>query len=516
MTQSEPAYERFAWRQTEPGVWKRSVDELEQYFTSQLIAYEGTGSKPLYLISHLALQFDPPADASVSTQDAEARANEALRRAWHALRYDNPTIASQVVRDPKTGDLAKVYRNNDPAAFEATFVLLPSDTDADDWANSSPPAPALPTVFVIPTPAEAGRPIRREVFLRVGHEIIDGVGLAMLFGNLVKLVAKAYEQGADFTVPACDGSEVSRLSPPLRVATAMPAEPTEAQQKRLAGFGAEWAATQAPEGTRTLTIPYKKGATLPGPSQVAAATLSAEKTAQLAAACKARGVSVTHAYHAAVPMVLLDLHDKERGADPVPMRYSSIMPRNERPTCLPPYNTAEHPAALYHSVSPLFMSVDVTLPAAGDEAATSPEARKSKYDSALRTLKDSYESFRKDPDFVFLGFQIWGNLFPLPPVDAEGPPPVPPFNPEPGVGLSSMGRVDAFIPAREGAVEVFDVWWTGEEAGATFTGGLVGFRGASTMTVAYNKAWHDKEEVVDFLQRCQREVLWQFDIPVEG
>lgn len=516
MTQTEPAYERFVWRQTEPGVWQRDADELEFYFSSQLLAYGGAACKPLYLISHLTLQLDPPTDPSVSTQDAEARANEALRKAWGALRYDHPTIASQVVRNPKTGDLAKVYRNNDPAAFEATFVVLPSDTDPDNWANSDPPAPALPTMFVIPTPTEAGRPIRREVFVRVGHEIIDGVGLAMLFGNFVKLVAKAYDQGANFVVPKCDGSEVARLSPPLRVAAAMPAEPTEAQQKRLAGFGAEWAASQPPEGTRTLTVPYKKGATLPGPSQVATATLSAEKTAKLAEACKARGASVTHAYHAAVPMVLLDLHDKDRGADPVPMRYSSLMPRNERPTCLPPYNTADHPAALYHSVSPLFMGVDVTLPAAGDEAASSPEARRSRYQSALSTLKSSYDAFRKDPDFVFLGFQIWGNLFKLPPLDAPGPPPVPPFNPEPGVGLSSMGKVDAFIPAREGAVEVFDVWWTGQEAGATYTGGLVGFRGESTMTIAYNKAWHDKEDVEDFLKRCQREVLWQFDIPVEA
>ncbi|ROT41156.1 hypothetical protein SODALDRAFT_113169 [Sodiomyces alkalinus F11] len=516
MAQNEAAYERFVWRQTEPGVWQRGVDELEYYYSSQLLAYQGATSKPLYLISHLVLQFDQPADSSVSSQDAEARANEALRKAWDTLRYNHPTIASQVVRDAETGDLAKVYRNNDPAAFASTFVVLPSHTDADEWANSDPPAPALPTLFVIPTPTEADRPIRRELFLRVGHEIIDGVGLAIFFGNLVKLVAKAYEQGADFVVPTCDGSEVSRLSPPLRVASNMPAKGTEAQQKRLAGFGAEWAATQAPAGTRTLTIPYKKGETVPGPSQVAAATLSAEKTSQLAAACKAAGVSITHAYHAAVPMVLLDLHESERGADPVPMRYSSLMPRNERPACLPPYNTAEHPAALYHSVSPLFMPVDVTLPAAGDEAGASPATRRSQYRDVLQTLKGYYESFRKDPDFVFLGFQIWGNLFPLPPLGAAGPPPVPPFNPEPGVGLSSMGKVDAFIPAREGAVEVFDVWWTGEEAGATFNGGLVGFRGESTLTVAYNKAWHEKEEVVDFLKRCQREVLWQFDIPVEA
>ncbi|KAL2759300.1 hypothetical protein ACRALDRAFT_1079512 [Sodiomyces alcalophilus JCM 7366] len=511
MTQTDP-YAKYVWRQTEPGVWKRSLDEVEGFYAGAHLVYAATGRKYRFVTGHFSLDFHPPSGSSA--KDIEAQADDALKKSWTALRYEHPTLACITERDPVTGDFIKVYRNNDPATFDATFVTLPAKLSAEEHANADPPHPDYSTLCVIPTPgsSEPGRPLRREIFFQIAHDNIDGMGGWLLLGDYVRLVGRAFAEGANFHVPVCDGSEAERLSPPLRVAAAIPPTPSESLQKRLANLGEELAASNPPEGTRTLSIPYKKGVTKAGKQKVVHLTIGEEENDAIVKACKAAGISVTHAFHTAIPFVLLNMHASERGAEPIPMRQSSLLLRNERPNCVPPYDT-KHPATVYHSISVQAIPVDLTLPPLGEKGQLEDEGeRKTRFLEAARTVKQWYQKFSADPEYAALGIAVYGNVWPLPPVGAEPGPP-PPHEGDAGALLSSLGRIDGVIPPRPSdSLEVSDTWMVAHILGPEIAVYLTGYRGRSDFRIAYNDAWHEREEMGDFLAKVYSEVLWQFGI----
>lgn len=57
-----------------------------------------------------------------------------------------------------------------------------------------------------------------------------------------------------------------------------------------------------------------------------------------------------------------------------------------------------------------------------------------------------------------------------------------------------------------GGIEVHNPWVTGEELGNGLGLFLGTFRDELELSAAYNDAWHDRGEVEDFLERCQRVV----------
>lgn len=457
------------------------------------------------MTGHLSVSVDIP---QRQTREAvEKRLETALRHGWLALRYDHPTIASRVSHDPTTGRVIKSYSTclgdtERDAWLAETFVPVRTGQTGEEWANSDPPAPKVPTLFVL-SPPVASSVVRLDIVLRSPHEIVDGIGTLHMFNNLMRLVANTYEAGSAFKIPIFDGSETKNLSPPFRVAANVPTELTESQKQHLSEQNAHKAAASQDDGDiKVLGVPYQQGADAPGKHQRIALDFSERDTTALVAACKGLKATVTHAFHAAIAMAVRDV--QERNSEAQKVRYVNYILRNERRSCVDPYNTPKHAVAVYHSVSGRALTVDMTLPASGD--AINPADRVSEFRSIVEKMRHFYEAVRDDKDHYALSLPIWEAGCPELP-KSEAFPPVPPPNPKPSASISSMGNVDAVIASKHGQISVDKPWVTGEELGNGLGLFLGTFRSKLSLSAAYNDAWHSKSEVEDFVYRCRDIVL---------
>ncbi|TEA17755.1 hypothetical protein C8034_v011767 [Colletotrichum sidae] len=505
MSSSHP---ELAWRQASPGLWQRSVDEVEEFYSALPLLYEASGLMFFAITGHISLSIPVPGGVPIS--EAGAIVDRALEKAWLALRYDHPTIASQSTQDSSTGKWVKTYHQIDAAAdqkkwLETTFVLVASDQTGAEWANSNPPAPKLPTLFVLKPSSAKNGVIRRDVVLRSPHDIIDGIGTLTLLNNYIAHASLAYQDGDSFQLPVFDGSEAANLSPPYRIAANVPPTLTDAQNERLATMAAQKAAAMNPEGIEIMDLPYRRGAAVPHHHQRVSLTLTQEQTSRLIAACKAADATVTHAFHAAIALVMRDIQP-QRGPQARRVRYVNYILRNERASCQAPYNSPKHPASLYHSLPGQSLVVDMDLPAAGDDA-----VRNDEFLPIVQTMKDFYHGVRNDEEHYALAPTIWAAG--TPPIPASPRPlPVPPPREHPSVSISSMGRVDSIVSPQTGSFEVHDPWVTGEELGNGLGLFLGTFRGQLCLSAAYNDAWHTEGDVLDFLKRCEDVVSRGFGI----
>ncbi|KAJ3525403.1 hypothetical protein NM208_g11654 [Fusarium decemcellulare] len=502
------------WHQVTPGVWQRDIDELEQFYATMVVLYEGSGRMFFGMTGHVSLTIKNI--KNLSQEEAEREVDNALRKAWLALRHAHPTMAAKVTQNLETGEWTKTYHQiqeeADKAAWlEQTLVSITSGQTGNEWANSDPPAPNVPTMFVLHLPPstndDGSSTIRRDLVFRSPHDIIDGIGTLMMLNNFVTLAAEAYEKGDSYQPPALDGSETPNLSPAYRVAARVPDELTEAQKKLMESNATQKAAVVSDPSVELLALPFRAGGLVPGRHQRLALTLSQEDTSRLVASCKAAGATPTHAFHAAAAIVARDI--QERPAEPKRVRYINYILRNERSSCAEPYNTSKHPAAVYHSVSGQSLVVDMDLPAAGTEI--SPEARRKEFLSVLETMKTFYHAVKEDKEHSILTPTMWGLGTPPLPLSPR-PLPVPPPKAHPSVSISSMGRTDSIVAPENGAFSTFDPWVTGEELG----NGLGLFLGTSRselcLSAAYNDAWHMKDDVDQYLKCCKEVVFWGFDI----
>ncbi|CAH0057401.1 unnamed protein product [Clonostachys solani] len=470
-------------------------------YTSLHRNWRGSGRSFFHITGHLTLEFPVDSDTDLST--IEKRVDSALAKAWLALRYHHPTIASQTKLDPTTGKYMKVYPQNSVGWLERTFVVLSTGHSGAEWANHDPPAPALPTLYALAFPsAEDRRVIRRDLVFRSPHDIIDGIGTLLLFDNYVRHTAEAFTQGGSYQPPSLDDPKVfQNLSPPFRVAAAIPPEPSEAALHRLASLDIADAADKA-RNAEVAALPYKKGALAPGIHRRVEITLSPEQTARLTGACKEVGSTVTQVFHAAIALVLRNLqpmHEKPRSVE-----YVGYLLRNERGSCVPPFNGHEHAAAVYHSTSSEKLIINMAVPSRNDDLIEGPrlQVEKQEFLEIVQQMREFYLKVRDDPEHHRLAPLLWARRsIPLP-LDEHAIPPIPPPSDSPSASISSMGRIDNIIRQKHGDIEVYNPWVTGEELRNGLGLFLGTFRGSLSFSAAYNDAWHDKDEVLQFVESC--------------
>nr|CEG04453.1 unnamed protein product [Fusarium clavum] len=481
----------YNWHQSQPGVWQRPLDELEQFYTSMVILYEGSGRMFFGITGHISLSIK-------ATNNAEREVDEALRKAWLALRYNHPTLASQATQGPN-GEWMKTYKtleteNEKDAWVEKTLIHVTTGQTGNEFANSDPPAPKIPTMFVLHLPAEEGL-VRRDLVLRSPHDIIDGIGTLMLLNNFIALAAEAYEKGDAYELPALDGSEVSNLSPSYRIAAGIPDTLSQAQLDRLDAMAAQKEAVASDPNVEVLALPYREGEIVPGRHQLLALTLTKEETVQLLGACKNVKTTPTHVFHAAAAIVMRDLQDKP--AETKKVRYINYILQNERSNCSEPFNSTKHPAAVYHSVSGQSLVVDMDL---------CPSNRKDEFLTVLDTIKDFYLTVKQDQEFYILAPTMFSHLIPTLPASPR-PLPIPPPKAHPSVSISSMGRVESIIAPETKSFSAQNPWVTGEELGNGLGLFLGTFRGEMELSAAYNDAWHTGNDVRGYLERCRSVVF---------
>lgn len=494
----------FIWHEATPGVWQRDADEAEVLYSSLIKLYEGSGRMQFAMTGHLSLTVDVPGDATPGS--FAPLVTQSLRVAWLRLRDEMPTIASRVNWDATTQKWVKVYKTAPSEAAQAswlqsTFKTVLTGQTGVEWANSDPPAPRVPTLFVVIPPQTSSSIVRRDLVFRSPHDIIDGIGTLLLLNRLAALLSSTLTHTSTTPLSLLSGEETCRLSPPYRVAANVPPTPTLAQVSKLNALRAEKVQVPSDPSIHRLTLPFTHGALLPSRHQRVALTLSATQTADLLAALKPLHATPTHAFHAAIAMTMRDTYlaattPPTNTPPPTHLRYISYLLRNERPACQPPFNTAAHAAAVYHSVSGGQLAV--TLPAS---PAPNPLAAAAEFTDALVQIREHYHAVRDDADHYALAPLLWADAAPSRAVLDTGEVPLP--NATPSVSISSMGLIDRLVEREweEGGVRVYEPWVTGEELGNGLGVFLGTFRGRLEVSAAFNEAWHEREEVEGFLGR---------------
>ena len=498
---------RFEWQNTEPGRWERDIDEVEEFYTSLARAYEGTGRVFFAMTGFISLSVQVKQGSDYL--GTERRVEEALKHAWTRVRFDHPTIASRVEYDESQGKYKKIYETfPDDASqrqwLEDTFQVVPERMSGLDWCNSDPPVPSLPTLFLIKNALSDGQTFSADLVLRSHHDIVDGMGALLLFNNLLATAAFAYEQSAP-KLPQF-GEEWSNLSPPLRVAAGIPTTLSPESEEHMRGILEHNASVK--KGIQIASPPFQQESIHPGKHQRVAVTLSKSTTDKLLDKCRSLGLSITHAYHAAIALAVRDLQERKQTDSMI--RYISYCLVNERGHCKPPYGTSNHPVSVYHSVSGRCLYVDLTVPALGSGFDSTIE--KENYLSTAQHIRDYYLEIRDNKEYMNLIPAFWEMS--TPPYPGSQPPAIPPRIETPSASISSMGVLDKIIRHSYGRFNVDSPWVTGEELGTGLGVFLDTWKGRLTLSAAYNDAWHGKEEVLDFLNRCNDIVRRGLDIEI--
>lgn len=329
------------------------------------------------------------------------------------------------------------------------------------------------------------------------------MGTLQLLNKLLKNAAQYHAEPSTFELPL-PGSEMQNLSPPLRVAASILPVLTLDQQERLQSIVS--CNTALRNDTELLTLPFTHGQEIPGKHQRAALELSTADTTQVLQACKTLGVTITHAYHASIALLLRDLQPARTEARTA--RYINYCLINERPNCAAPYSAPDHAVAVYHSVSGNSLALDLTIPSSADRSKChhpDPEEVRTEFSTIVHKTRDFYARIRNSAENLALAPSFWSMATPHitdPGSKRSSHTPVPAPNPSPSVSISSMGNLGNVIAPRHGAFSAKDPWVTGEELGTGIGVFLGTWQGRLQLSAAYNEAWHDREEVQGLLEGC--------------
>lgn len=111
--------------------------------------------------------------------------------------------------DPTSKKCKKIYegpqeeRNQNAWLWDTFRVIADSDKyrTGQEFSNTDPPVPKLPTLFLIKRPILPDGKIQVDLVLRAHHDIIDGIGTLYFWDRLFDYASQAYDQGESYQLP---------------------------------------------------------------------------------------------------------------------------------------------------------------------------------------------------------------------------------------------------------------------------------------------------------------------------
>lgn len=433
------AIDSISWKQVSERRWERAADGMESYFVvlGALTAAAAEGREHFMIFTSVRLAFDAP--------DEE----EALRKAWTQLRTQIPSLAATL--EGKT----KVYEVPDEAGLAAWLASTFIVSDVDDAAalQGSTAAPSNQArLYYLPKSSE--------VVLHAHHHVVDGMGAVHFWNQYLSCLANP--QSVTF------GDEPARLCPTL--AEMMRYDPSSAEKKQeAAGMFMEWAANIPGIGPVS-----NLGKAPPGNAQFARHDFSADKTQQIVAACKAKGVTVTSAVHAAY-IGAIAAH-----ADPA-SKLGEYVTANQ-------FNLRPYLPSQYHdAVATLYTPFPFkqTLP--------------SSYEDTTKALNMHYKAAIKEKPTIIeplshLG-RVMAEVVPTPEFMAAPPPT--------DAMLSSLGVVDDVVKREYGGVKVLDFSMTVDVVLGFGIFMVYTFRDRLSLVYPYNDAYEERQNVEKYMQEME-------------
>jgi len=488
---------QFAWKISSQGAWERGTDECEEFY--RLFTKNGQCCYPITGCASFQIK--------TSDVDQEDRAEKAMQNAWTFLRHRHPTLGSRMERDNGDGRWKRVYKpfqtgDDVDCWLQSTFKTIDSSQTALEWFNNDAPDFEFPTIYLVRSRRDAPR---QTLFLRCPHDITDGVGILQLVDQLFTQASLYHARPTDYVYPLPDDGLYTRLSPSLRIAGSVPDLPSDAQMQRFETIQNKNRAVYTHPALLSLP-PSSSPDTLQDQVHRVAVSVPKAVSSQILANCKAiaPGVSVTHVFTSALAMALRDLQPRKQEAYPV--RYVNHVMINLRPYCRQPYDSPDHAAAAYHTVSAQALGIDLDVPALTDDE----ECRRSRVPLVATQVRDFYSQLKPVPgqtyEQIFLSPLVFKALSP-----PSGSDPYavsdPPFCP---VALSSIGNIASIVSAASDVFELIDVWAASQPIGAGVATFLGCWDGRIELSGVFDTQFHDKEYMENFLKSVMRHVYESF------
>jgi hypothetical protein len=396
--------------------------------------------------------------------DFEAR----LRRAWCHLRFQHPSIAARLTPDQKS----IVYEVPDLGGLDdwvgETLVVDADAANATEAGNRLRRSPYTRLIYV----RKSG-----ELLFRTNHWRSDGVGVFLLLNALLDLVIK---NGHPDPGSLLWGEEVVRLAPCVEDAASLQDPPT-AEQTRIGKSVVESFISTA----GGIGIPYLGDrATGPGCTVTAQEVLSVATTRSVVDTCKHHGISVASAVHASVAAANYALAETEAAEQ----HYTSTVRFSLRPHLPAPYSGPSHASSI---------------------ATTGWMDRVESGQSWMEHARHYSSIYRKGLSEGYVGahrayaaglVELLGSLPADLPIQSD-------------VDVSSMGIIEDVMGVnqsygeRQTALEVTAVNLGVELSSRQGVCYVWTFRDRMSLSVVYNEAYHDREQMERFVGVVKERLL---------
>lgn len=447
-----------SWNRVSEGRFERPLGESEKLLWLVGASTFAFGKDQWHLFTTARLRFG-------SESSFSDKAVNALRKAWKGLRFDHPSIA--VTTDGAT----LTYDTPDATSLEQwlneTFIVERNVKAAEDVIASIGRCEQA-QLHVLP--------YARQIVLHTAHWRSDGRGLPHLLNELLNVLTHPSSHSLRW------GEEVSRLSICLEDAAGMVDQVSFADQTRVKEM-----AIQHLQGAPALTISCLGDAnTKPRSPRRCLLTLTTTQTADIISTCKARGLTVTSAVHAAIATSNIARATLASKA----FDYSSSIRRDLRTRLKEPYNSSASAAAFLVATTIFDLPIDGTW---SDFAKRFTDEYRGNYDD---------EMFRLHRVFYR---QLVADL-------REGHK----FKRAVHVGISSIGLVENLLDREygkgSGLVQVEEV---GVSTNSYSKGAAVfvfTFRDRLNLYMSYNEAFHGKEDMERFLEEIKETLVKELEI----
>lgn len=418
------------WSQTSPTRFERPIDDLESFFL--FIASVGApyGRQNWAISSGIKFQTD------------RADIVSDLHRAWTAIRYEHPNVASYV---DGSRWVYEVVQNDAELQqwLSETFVVHSSETSARDLFVGFQPTKRM-ILHVLPHTQEA--------IIQCPHTHTDGLGTVTLFNNMLQSLAIPSKQPPF-------GDEAKNLLPPFTITAKVP--------KLTAEHQARWNANMGTWLQNMPTIGLAASATdrAPGPSRVQSLTFSNEETRAIISTAKKMGATPTHVGHAAAALAT-----RVHGGKLELSTHATLGIFAERDLCELPSDVIVTP-----HVTALPMVVDL-----GD------------FESTVRSAKEAYtgnkaEKYSLSVSPLFADQIVRVLSEPQPEVSS-------------GATISSLGLLDPRFKTEYGDIKLDDYWFTINMVTPDVVVYIWTFQGRLTFEISYNEMYHPEESIGKYLQ----------------
>ena len=444
-----------SWKETLPGHFQRPLDSIERLFKS--IGEKGA----TYKKEHCAVRAYAKFSHDLSPHVAEA----ALKHAWKTLRYLQPQIAAYLQEDSIHYDIPQI------AGLESWMVetfLVETVLTVDELLASRRPS-SLPTLHYLPKTSE--------LLFCSSHWRIDVIGATSLINLLFKSLA-------DPSLVSF-GHEGKNLSPGRDEAAEFTRDVSQEDEDAATSLLLEYA-TNLP----SLGLPIQLVNEISGATRRIESRLPSASTTSVVAACKAYGITVTTAVHAAMVVALQELNSDSSSAE----KYTSWGTFNYRPYVNPDYaDPVAHPVAVILCGLPISFIT-----------------------SHFHENASSLQSFYKQLRNPFNSAALHAMLAPYTlKCDTMIKQPLPRGMPQPTEPLvHSVGILDRYLDGKygQGEVEITDFWLGGMVLTRQPLFYVWTWQGKMTISMCYNEQYYTAEFMSSFVERVLRVLLRELGI----